>query len=190
MRLHCSASATSTTSKCRPSDVPSAAVATSQEPSHTVSCELDAIGAYSFNEGGQLMANVSVLPFGGAPSLGVAYVAGISLISNMHTAERMEAWRRLHAFCFIRRSPAGPSSTTVVQGGRHGSLCAFVAHTEQAKMESTVMITKQEGRLSKLDEAMVKSNKMMRNLVMAIGPNDQQTKVLTGRVGVIGEKAD
>ena len=87
-------------------------------------------------------------------------------------------------------APAGPSSTTVVQGGRHGSLGAFVAHTEQAKMESTVMITKQEGRLSKLDEAMVKSNKMMRNLVMAIGPNDQQTKVLTGRVGVIGEKAD
>ena len=62
--------------------------------SRTASIELDEIGAYSFNEGGQLMANVSVLPFGGAPSLDVAYVAGISLISNMHTAERMEAFAR------------------------------------------------------------------------------------------------
>ena len=44
--------------------------------SRSVSCELDAIGAYSYNEGGQLMANVSIMPFGGAPSLEVAYVAG------------------------------------------------------------------------------------------------------------------
>ena len=51
--------------------------------SRTVSIELDEIGAYSYNEGGQLMANVSVLPFGGAQSLDVAYGAGINLISNM-----------------------------------------------------------------------------------------------------------
>jgi hypothetical protein len=61
---------------------------------HCFLFELDAIGAYSFNEGGQLMANVSVLSFGGAPSLDVAYGAGISLISNMYTAERMEAFAR------------------------------------------------------------------------------------------------
>ena len=32
-------------------------------------------------------------------------------------------------------SPAEPSSTTMVQGGRHGSLGAFVAHIELAKKE-------------------------------------------------------
>ena len=62
--------------------------------SRTVSCELDAIGAYSYNEGGQTMADVSIMPFGGAPSLEVAYVSGVSLISNMHTAERMETFTR------------------------------------------------------------------------------------------------
>ena len=62
--------------------------------SRIVSCELDAIGAYSYNEGGQLMANASIMPFGGAPSLEVAYVAGVSLITNMYTAERMEAFTR------------------------------------------------------------------------------------------------
>ena len=40
------------------------------------------------------MANVSVLPFGGAQSLEVAYGAGINLISNMYTAGRMEAFTR------------------------------------------------------------------------------------------------
>ena len=40
------------------------------------------------------MANVIIIPFGGAPSLEVAYVAGGSLISNMYTAERMEAFER------------------------------------------------------------------------------------------------
>ena len=48
--------------------------------SRTVSCELGAIGAYSFNEGGQLMANEGIIPFSGSPSLEVAYVAGVSLI--------------------------------------------------------------------------------------------------------------
>ena len=72
--------------------------------SRTVSIELDEIGAYSFNEGGKLMANVSVLPFGGASSLGVAYVAGISLISNMYTAERMEAFRRFLLYPTITSS--------------------------------------------------------------------------------------
>ena len=85
----------------------------------------------------------------------------------------------------------------MVQGGRHGSLGAFVAHTEQAKMESTAMMTKHEGRISKLDEAMVKSNEaltksneMMQNMILAIGSNGQQTKLLTGRIDEIGEKTD
>ena len=75
--------------------------------SRTVSCELGAIGAYSFNEGGKLMANVSIMPFGGAPSLEVAYVAGISLISNMHMAQRMEAFARYLLY---------PTITAIVHG--------------------------------------------------------------------------
>ena len=87
--------------------------------SRTVSCELDAIGAYSFNEGGQLMANVSVLPFGGAPSLDVAYVARTSLISNMYTAERMEAFARFLLYptitAIVHGLAAGGTGETVVQ---------------------------------------------------------------------------
>ena len=56
--------------------------------------DLGTIGAYSYTEGGPLMANASVLPFGGAQSLEVAYGAGINLISNMYTAGRMEAFTR------------------------------------------------------------------------------------------------
>ena len=56
--------------------------------------DLDSIGAYSYTEDGQLMANASVLPFGGAQFSEVAYGAGINLISNMYTAERMEAFTR------------------------------------------------------------------------------------------------
>ena len=75
--------------------------------SRTDSCELGRIGAYSFNEGGQLMANVSIVPFGGAPSLEVAYVAGVSLISNMYMAERVEAFVRFLLY---------PTITAIVHG--------------------------------------------------------------------------
>ena len=53
------------------------------------------------------MANASVLPFGGAQSLEVAYGAGINLISNMHTAGRMEAFTRNLLF---------PTATATVNG--------------------------------------------------------------------------
>ena len=82
-------------------------LAEARPSSRTISCELDAIGAYSFNEGGQLMAHVSIMPFGGAPSLEVAYVSGISLISNMHTDERMEAFTRFLLY---------PTITAIVHG--------------------------------------------------------------------------
>ena len=52
--------------------------------------ELGNYGAYSFKTGSQLMANASILPFGGASHDVVAYVAGASMLSNMYTAERME----------------------------------------------------------------------------------------------------
>ena len=45
------------------------------------------------------------MPFDGAPSLEVAYVAGVSPISNMHTAERMEAFARFLLF---------PTITTII----------------------------------------------------------------------------
>ena len=57
--------------------------------SHTSPFELDEIGAYSYSAGGHAMANVSILPFGDASSHEVAYVAGVNLMSNMYTAERM-----------------------------------------------------------------------------------------------------
>ena len=53
------------------------------------------------------MANVSVLPFGGAPSLEVAYVAGVNLVSNMYTAERMEAFTRFLLY---------PTITSIIHG--------------------------------------------------------------------------
>ena len=67
------------------------------------------------------MANVSVLPFGGAPSLDVAYVAGISLISNMYTDERMEAFTRfLHypTITAIVNGPGGIGETVVREAKR------------------------------------------------------------------------
>ena len=58
--------------------------------SRTTQIELSTFGAYSFTPGGQTMANVAIMPFGGAPSMEVAYVAGVHMLSNMFTAERME----------------------------------------------------------------------------------------------------
>ena len=53
------------------------------------------------------MANVSILPFGGAPSLEVTFVAGVSLVSNMYTAERMEAFTRFLLY---------PTITSMIHG--------------------------------------------------------------------------
>ena len=64
-------------------------------------------------------------------------------------------------------SPAEPSSTMMVQRGRHGSLGAFVAHTELAKKESTTMLAKQEGRTTKLYESVVKTNEAMTEMAKA-----------------------
>lgn len=62
--------------------------------SRTISSELFEISAYAYTEGGQAMANVGVLSFGGALSLEVAYVAGINLVSNIYTAECAESFTR------------------------------------------------------------------------------------------------
>ena len=53
------------------------------------------------------MANVSILPFGGASSYEVAYVAGVNLMSNMYTAERMEAVTRFLLY---------PTITSIIHG--------------------------------------------------------------------------
>ena len=64
------------------------------------------------------MAKVSIMPFGGAPSLEVAYVAGVSLISNMYTAERIGTFTRFllyPAITAIRDHPrTGGAGATVV----------------------------------------------------------------------------
>ena len=74
--------------------------------------------------------------------------------------------------------------------GRYGLLGAIVAHTEAAKIESTAMITKQSGQISKLDGAMQKSAEMMQQLMQMTGANEQKTKVLAGQVNEIGAKTD
>ena len=93
----------------------------------------------------------------------------------------------------VASTPSGPSSTVVMPPGRYGSLGAFVAHPEAAKMESavsTAMITKQPGQISKLDETMQKSAEMMQQLIQMAGANEQKTKALTEQANEMGAKTD
>ena len=53
------------------------------------------------------MANVSILPFGGVPSLEVAYVSGVNPMSNMYTTERMEEVTRFLLY---------PTITSIIRG--------------------------------------------------------------------------
>ena len=53
------------------------------------------------------MTNVSVLPFGGALSLEVAYVAGIRLVYNIHTAECTESFTRFLLY---------PTTVSIIHG--------------------------------------------------------------------------
>ena len=108
-------------------------------------------------------------------------------------------WRRSHrpglpwfaaAEAGVASTPAGPSSTVVMSPGRYGSLDAFIAHTEAAKMESTAMTTKQSGQISKLEETMQKSAGMMQQLIQMTGANEQKTKALTEQVNKMGAKTD
>ena len=67
-------------------------------------------GTRAVREGRQTMANVSILPFGGASSHEVAYVAaGVNLMSNMYTAERMEAVTRFLLYPTIEEIITGVS---------------------------------------------------------------------------------
>ena len=95
--------------------------------SRTVSCELCAIGAFSYSEGGQTMANVSIMPFGGAPSLEVAYVTAASQISNMHTAERMEMFTRFMLY---------PTITAITHGRRRRSNCGSTSNMRLPLMQA------------------------------------------------------
>jgi len=90
-----------------------------------------------------------------------------------------------------------PSPTTLVQGGRHVSLGAFVAYTELAKKESTKMMAEQEGQITKLNEArcemkdaMTEMAKANANMMAAIGATGKQVTELTGRVDDISVKTD
>ena len=84
-----------------------------------------------------------------------------------------------------------------MQGGRHGSLGAFVAHTELVKNESTKMMAEQEGQITKLNEArcemkdaMTEMAKANANMMAAIGATGKQVTELTGRVDDISVKTD
>ena len=87
-------------------------------------------------------------------------------------------------------APEEPGSTAVVPGGRHGTFGAFVAHTELTKKETTKTMEAQGGQITKLDEAMAKSQEMLQTLMGALGANSQQTKALSGRVDGIDQKTD
>merc|ERR1711965_1232038 len=75
--------------------------------SRTTQIELNTYGAYSFSPGGQTMANVAVMPFGGATSVEVALVVGVNLLSNLFSAERME---------LVCTSVLYPTITAIVEG--------------------------------------------------------------------------
>ena len=73
------------------------------------------------------MANVSIMRFGGAPSLEVAYVAGVSLISNMHTAKRMEAFKRFLLY---------PAITEIIHGRRRQRNCGLKSKVRSSLMQA------------------------------------------------------
>ena len=75
--------------------------------SRTIQIELNTFGAYSFSPGGQTMANVAVMPFGGATSVEVALVVGVNMLSNLFSAERME---------LVCTSVLYPTITAIVEG--------------------------------------------------------------------------
>ena len=90
-----------------------------------------------------------------------------------------------------------PSSTTMVQGGRHGSLGAFVAHTELAKQATTKTMAEHEEQLNKLNGVRCELKDAMKAMALAnagmmaaIANNTEQNKVLTERVDGIGQKTD
>ena len=87
-------------------------------------------------------------------------------------------------------APEEPGSTAVVPGGRHGTFGAFVAHTELTKKATTKTMEAQGGQITKLDEAVTKSQEMLQALMGAMGANSQQTKALSGRVDGIDQKTD
>ena len=87
-------------------------------------------------------------------------------------------------------APEEPGSTAVVPGGRHGTFGAFVAHTELTKKATTKTMEAQGGQITKLDEAVTKSQEMLQALMGAMGGISQQTNALSGRVDGIDQKTD
>ena len=87
-------------------------------------------------------------------------------------------------------APEEPGSTVVVPGGRHGTFVAFAAHTELTKKATTKTMEAQGGQITKLDEAVTKSQEMLQALMGAMGGISQQTNALSGRVDGIDQKTD
>lgn len=91
--------------------------------SRTTQIELSTFGAYSFTAGGQTMANVAIMPFGGALNIEVAYVAGVHMLSNLFTAERME---------LVTRTLLFPTIDAIVRGLKEPELEWFTKHDKLA----------------------------------------------------------
>jgi len=67
------------------------------------------------------------MPFGGAPSLEVAYVAGVSLISNIHTAERMGTFGRFLLY---------PTIIEIIHGRRRRRNCGLTSKVRLTLMQA------------------------------------------------------
>ena len=118
--------------------------------------DLDSIGAYSYTEGGQLMANVSVLPFGGAQSSEVAYVAGVNLISNMYTAERMEVFTRSLLYPTVVEIVEGLMATERLWLTKQSELAADTSLPEDRRIIHSSRASRSRCKVSAM-EALVKA---------------------------------
>ena len=118
--------------------------------------DLDSIGAYSYTEGGQLMANVSVLPFGGAQSSEVAYVAGVNLISNMYTAQRMEVFTRSLLYPTIVAIAEGLMATERLWLTKQSELAADTSLPEDRRSLHSSRATRSRSKVSAM-EALIKA---------------------------------
>ena len=126
-------------------------LAASWAASRTVPIDLGTIGAYSYTEGGQLMANASVLPFGGAQSLEVAYGAGINLISNMYTAWRMEAFTRSLLYPTVVAIVDGLAATERLWLTKQSTLAADTSLPEERRRTHSGKATRSRSKVSAME---------------------------------------
>ena len=113
--------------------------------------DLDTIGAFSYTVGGQTMANVSVLPFGGAQSLEVAYGAGVNLISNMYTAERMEVFTRNLLYPTVVAIVEGLMATERLWLAKQSTLAADTSLPEDRRITHSGRASRSRDKVSAME---------------------------------------